>query len=201
MRARPKLNVAVLISGGGSNLKALIEATRDPMYPARIVHVISNRPDAGGLKHAEAARIPATVIDHKGFLSRADFDHALDFELKRVDPDIIALAGFMRILTEPFIKGWQGRMTNIHPSLLPLYKGLHPHQQALDAGAKVHGCTVHWVTPGVDEGPVIAQAEVPVLAGDTSDTLAARTLVEEHRLYPRAIAMIARGEAKFPSPG
>lgn len=194
-----RLKVAVIISGGGSNLKALIDAAAQPDCAFAVTHVISNRPDAGGLAHAAAGGIPATVIDHKAHPSRAAFDAALDDELKRIAPDIVALAGFMRILTTPFIEGWQGRMTNIHPSLLPLYKGLHPHAQALAAGATRHGCTVHWVTPGVDEGPIIAQAGVPILPGDTETTLQARTLIEEHRLYARALTMIARGEAAFPA--
>lgn len=199
MAPRPKANVAVLISGGGSNLRALIEATRDPLYPARIAQVISNRADAGGLNHAAAFNIPATVIDHKQFRSREDFDAALDNVLMSVDPDIVALAGFMRILTTPFVDKWRGKMVNIHPSLLPDFAGLKPQQQALDAGVKESGCTVHWVIPGVDEGPVIDQIRVPVEPGDDADTLAARILKQEHVLYPRAIAAIARGEARFPA--
>ena len=195
----PRLKVAVVISGGGSNLKALIDAAARPDAAFAVTHVFSNRPDAGGLAHAAAASIPATVIDHKAFASRDAFDAALDAALRAAGPDIVALAGFMRILTAGFIDSWQGRMTNIHPSLLPLYKGLHPHRQALEAGANMHGCTVHWVTPGVDEGPIIAQAEVPILPGDTEETLQARTLTEEHKLYARALTMIANGEAKYPS--
>ncbi len=194
-----KLKVAVIISGGGSNLKALIAAAAKPEAVFEVVHVLCNRPDAGGLAHAKAAGIPATVIDHKTFASREAFDAALNDALQAIGPDIVALAGFMRILTTPFIEAWQGRMTNIHPSLLPLYKGLHPHRQALEAGATMHGCTVHWVTPGVDEGPIIAQAEVPILPGDTEETLQARTLVEEHKLYARALTMIAEGKAAFPA--
>jgi phosphoribosylglycinamide formyltransferase-1 len=194
-----KLKVAVIISGGGSNLKALIAAAAEPGTAFQLVHVLCNRPDAGGLAHAKAAGIPATVIDHKTFASRDSFDAALNDALQAIAPDIVALAGFMRILTTPFIEAWQGRMTNIHPSLLPLYKGLHPHRQALEAGATVHGCTVHWVTPGVDEGPIIAQAEVPILPGDTEEALQARTLVEEHKLYARALTMIAEGKAAYPA--
>ncbi len=195
----PRLKVAVVISGGGSNLKALIDAAARPGAAFEVIHVFCNRPDAGGLAHAAAAGVPATVIDHKGFDAREAFDAALDDALRAAAPDIVALAGFMRILTTPFIEGWRGKMTNIHPSLLPLYKGLHPHRQALEAGATVHGCTVHWVTPGVDEGPIIAQAEVPILPGDTEATLQARTLVEEHKLYARALTMIARGDAIYPA--
>ncbi|MFT3808977.1 MAG: phosphoribosylglycinamide formyltransferase [Micropepsaceae bacterium] len=194
-----RLKAAVIISGGGSNLKALIAAAEKPDCAFAVTHVICNRPDAGGLAHAAAGGIPATVIDHKAFASREAFDAALDAELKRIAPDIVALAGFMRILTAPFIESWRGKMTNIHPSLLPLYKGLHPHAQALAAGASVHGCTVHWVTPGVDEGPIIAQAEVPILTGDTEEVLQARTLIEEHKLYARALTMIAKGEAVYPA--
>jgi len=193
-----RLRVAALISGRGSNLKALLDAAADPACPFEIVHVFSNRPDAGGLAHAAAAGVPATVIDHKLFASREAFDMALDDALAAVRPDVVAFAGFMRILTNAFVERWRGKAVNIHPSLLPLFKGLYPQRQALAAGVAVSGCTVHWVTPGVDEGPVIARAEVPVLPGDTEDALAARILVEEHRLYPRALAMIASGAAKFP---
>lgn len=193
-----RLRVAALISGRGSNLKALLDAAADPACPFEIVHVFSNRPDAGGLAHAAAAGVPATVIDHKRFASREAFDMALDDALAAVRPDVVAFAGFMRILTNAFVERWRGKAVNIHPSLLPLFKGLYPQRQALAAGVAVSGCTVHWVTPGVDEGPVIARAEVPVLPGDTEDALAARILVEEHRLYPRALAMIASGAAKFP---
>jgi len=193
-----RLRVAVIISGGGSNLKALIDAAAKPGCAFEIVHVLCNRPDAGGLAHARAFSIPATVIDHKAFAARADFDAKLDETLRAIAPNIVALAGFMRILTTPFIESWRDRMTNIHPSLLPLYKGLRPHRQALEAGAAMHGCTVHWVTPGVDEGPIIAQDEVPILPGDTEETLQARTLIQEHKLYARALTMIARGESTYP---
>jgi len=194
-----KLRVAILISGRGSNMQALIEAAQAADYPAEIVAVISNRPDAAGLGIARIAGVPTCVIDHKAFATREAFDDALGEALAAAQPDIVAFAGFMRILTTPFVERIRGKAVNIHPSLLPLYKGLKPQQQALDAGATESGCTVHWVTPGVDEGPIIAQARVPVLPGDTADSLAARILTEEHRLYPRAIAMIARGEATFPA--
>ncbi len=193
-----KMRVAILISGRGSNMQALIRAAQDAGYPAEIVLVLSNRPDAAGLAIAQDAGVPTRVIDHKAYPSREAFDAALEETLTAARPDIVAFAGFMRILTTPFIERMRGKAVNIHPSLLPLYKGLKPQQQALDAGAAESGCTVHWVTPGVDEGPIIAQARVPVLPGDTADSLAARILVEEHELYPRAIAMIARGEATFP---
>lgn len=195
-----KLRVAILISGRGSNMQALLEAARDPAFPAEIVLVTSNRPDAPGLAIAEALGAPTQVIDHKRFDSRESFDAALEAALAAMKPDVVAFAGFMRILTTPFVERLRGKAVNIHPSLLPLFKGLKPQQQALDAGVPESGCTVHWVTPGVDEGPIIAQARVPVMPGDTADTLAARILVEEHKLYPRAIAMIARGEAAFPDP-
>ncbi|MCC6919189.1 MAG: phosphoribosylglycinamide formyltransferase [Alphaproteobacteria bacterium] len=193
-----KLRVAILISGRGSNMQALIGAAQAAGYPAEIVLVISNRPDAAGLALAEKAGVPTRIVDHKAYPSREEFDAALEEALVAARPDVVAFAGFMRILTTPFIERLRGKAVNIHPSLLPLYKGLKPQQQALDAGATESGCTVHWVTPGVDEGPIIAQARVPVLPGDTADTLAARILTEEHKLYPRAIAMIARGEASFP---
>jgi len=190
--------VAVLISGTGSNLKALIDASADSDCPYAIDHVISNRPDAPGLTYAEGAGLARTVIDHKDFASREQFDGILDGFLKTIGPDIVALAGFMRILSVRFIESWQGKLTNIHPSLLPAFKGLKPQQQAIDAGVAESGCTVHWVTPGVDEGPIIAQQRVPVLPGDSAETLGARILVEEHKLYHRALTMVARGEAFFP---
>jgi phosphoribosylglycinamide formyltransferase-1 len=193
-----KLRVGVLISGRGSNLKALLEAEAAPECGYQIALVISNKADAGGLAHAEAAGVPTAIIDHRDHASRAVFDAALDQCLKHNGIALIALAGFMRILTDDFVNAWRGRMVNIHPSLLPLFRGLHPQRQALAAGASVSGCTVHWVTPGVDEGPIIAQAEVPVVPGDSEDALAARILVEEHRLYPRALNQIARGTAAFP---
>lgn len=193
----PRKRVAVLISGRGSNMTALIEAARDPDYPAQIVGVFSNRPDAEGLRTAASHGIATAWRWHKDYPSRAGFEIALSDVLKLWRPDIIALAGFMRILTPEFTEQWKGRMINIHPSLLPLHKGLHTHQRALEAGDREHGCTVHFVSPGVDEGPTILQARIPVLPGDTPDSLAARVLVEEHRIYPEALAMVARGEAVF----
>jgi phosphoribosylglycinamide formyltransferase-1 len=187
--------VAVLISGRGSNMAALIEAARAPSYPAKIVAVISNRPDAGGLATARAAGIAAEAIDHKAFSSREDFEAALEARLEAHVVDLVALAGFMRLMTSSFVERWRGRMINIHPALLPSFKGLATHERALEAGVRVHGCTVHYVTPGMDEGPIIAQAAVPVLSGDTAEALAARVLAAEHRLYPAALARVARGEA------
>ncbi|GGH04412.1 phosphoribosylglycinamide formyltransferase [Glycocaulis albus] len=184
-----KTPIAVLISGRGSNLQCLIDACAADDYPARIVAVISNRPDAYGLERAREAGISAIAIDHKAYASRESFEAALDSALREAGAEFVCLAGFMRILTEGFVNQWDGRMINIHPSLLPKFKGVDTHKRAIEAGESEHGCTVHWVTPGMDEGPVIAQARVPVLPGDTPETLAARVLVEEHRLYPEALKL------------
>jgi phosphoribosylglycinamide formyltransferase-1 len=190
-----KKRVAILISGRGSNMTALVEAARDPDYPAEIVGVFSNRADAPGLQYAWLAGIPTAVHSHKDFASREVFDAQIQTVLEGWNADIVCLAGFMRIFSAGFATRWTGRMLNIHPSLLPLYKGLKPQQQALDAGATESGCTVHWVIPDLDDGPTILQRRVPVLPGDTADTLAARILVEEHLAYPEALARVARGEA------
>lgn len=187
-----KVRTAVLISGRGSNMMALVDAARDADYPATIAGVISNRPGAAGLGFAAAQGIPAEAVDHKAFATREAFEAALDAKLNSLAAEVIALAGFMRVLTAGFIERWQGRILNIHPSLLPLYKGLDTHARALADGATRHGCSVHLVTPELDGGPVLLQAEVPVLAGDTPATLAARVLAEEHRLYPKALALLAR---------
>lgn len=184
--------VGVLISGRGSNMAALVEAARDPAYPAEIVCVVSNRADAAGLQFAENSGIATHVINHKDCATREEFDAALNDYLQAQKLDLIACAGFMRIMTPVLLEPWAGRMINIHPSLLPLYKGTHTHERALAEGAKVHGCSVHYVTAELDGGPVIAQAEVPVLPGDTPETLSARVLAEEHKLYPKALAMAAR---------
>ncbi len=192
-----RVRTAVLISGRGSNLKALIEACADPKFPAEISLVISNVADAGGLDHARAANIPTKVIPHKNFSSREEFDAAMDAELNKENIQFVCLAGFMRILSDWFARRWEGRLINIHPSLLPAFKGLNVHQQALDAGVREAGCTVHFVVPELDSGPIIAQASVPVLPGDDADTLAARILVEEHRLYPEALKMLALGKVKL----
>lgn len=184
-----KTPIAVLISGRGSNLQCLIDACAQPDYPARIVAVISNRPGAYGLERAREAGIAAIAIDHKAYETREDFEAALDAALREAGAEFVCLAGFMRILTEGFVNQWEGRMINIHPSLLPKFKGVDTHARAIEAGESEHGCTVHWVTPGMDEGPTIAQARVPVLPGDTPETLAARVLVEEHRLYPEALKL------------
>lgn len=186
--------VAILISGRGSNMQALIEAAKAPDYPAEIVGVLSNRAAAPGLALAASQGIATASLAQSKFPSRDMFEDIMTQTLESWDVDIVCLAGFMRILGEDFVNRWAGRMINIHPSLLPLYRGLHTHERALADGAKVHGCTVHFVTPGLDEGAAILQAEVPVLPGDTPDTLSARVLVEEHRIYPEALRMLASGE-------
>lgn len=190
-----RVRVAILISGRGSNMASLIEAARDPDYPAEIALVLSNRPGAPGLARAEAAGIATRIVDHTAFPDRASFDAAVQRELEGAGIDLVCLAGFMRILTPGFIERWAGRMLNVHPSLLPAFKGLHPHRQALEAGVPTHGCTVHFVVPELDSGPTVIQAEVPVLPDDTEATLSARVLAEEHRLYPEAVAQVARGLA------
>ena len=188
--------VAILISGRGSNMAALIDAARKPDYPAEIVLVISNCPDAAGLVLARQKGIQTATIDHKAFATRDAFDAALEMRLAKARVDIICLAGFMRMLTTPFVERWRGRMLNVHPSLLPDLKGLDTHTRALAAGAKLHGCTVHFVEPELDSGPIILQAEVPVLDGDDEKTLAARVLAEEHRIYPEALKLLAEGKLK-----
>lgn len=192
-----KTRVAVLISGRGSNMAALIEAAKDPAYPAEIVLVLSNRPDAAGLTRAAEAGIPARAIDHTTFPDRAGFDAALDVELRAADVDLVCLAGFMRIFTPGFVAGWAGRMLNIHPSLLPLFKGTRTHAQALEAGVRLHGCTVHFVVPELDAGPIVAQAAIPVCQGDDPDSLADRVIVQERRLYPAVLALVAGGRARL----
>lgn len=190
----PKKRVGILISGRGSNMLSLISAARAPDYPAEIVCVLSNRPDAAGLAKAESEGIPAAAIDSKLFGGREAFEDALDAELKRLSVDIVACAGFMRLMTAGFVQRWHDRMINIHPSLLPSFKGLDTHERALEAGVKIAGCSVHVVRAEVDSGPIIAQAAVPVLDGDTPESLAARVLAAEHLLYPHALAMFASGQ-------
>ncbi len=187
--------LGVLISGRGSNLAALIEACRAPDFPAEIALVISNRPGAPGLAFAEQAGIPARVIDHKGFATRAAFDAALDEALRAARVDLVCNAGFMRILTPDFVEAWRDRHLNIHPSLLPAFRGLDTHERALAAGVRISGCTVHFVRAELDAGPIVAQAAVPVLPGDDPQTLAARVLRAEHRLYPWALRLVASGQA------
>ena len=191
-----KARVAVLISGAGSNMAALLYASRAETSPYEIVLVASNNPGAPGLRLAEAEGIPTYAHSHKG-MERAAFDELLHKQLRAARADYVALAGYMRLLTPEFVSRWEGRMLNVHPSLLPLHKGLHPQQQAIDAGDKESGCSVHFVIPGVDEGPTILQRRVPIQPGDTADTLAARILVEEHRAYPEALAMLARGDVSY----
>ena len=187
----------MLISGRGSNMASLLEAAAEPGYPAAIVLVLSNRPGAGGLARAEAAGVPTALVDHKAFPDRDRFEHALDGVLREAGAEIICLAGFMRVLTPAFVERWTGRMLNIHPSLLPLFKGLDTHARALAAGVRVHGCTVHYVVPELDSGPIVAQAAVPVRWDDTEATLAARVLEAEHRLYPQALAAVAAGRIRL----
>ncbi|WP_172123388.1 MULTISPECIES: phosphoribosylglycinamide formyltransferase [unclassified Devosia] len=189
-----RTRTAILISGRGSNMAALIEAAKAPDYPAEIVGVVSNRAAAEGLALAAAEGIATASLAQSKFPSRDMFEDVLTQVLESWDTELVCLAGFMRVLGEDFVNRWQGRLINIHPSLLPLYRGLDTHARALADGATRHGCTVHFVTPGLDEGPAILQAEVPVLPGDTPDSLAARVLVEEHRLYPEAVRQLASGE-------
>lgn len=182
-------------------MAALIDAARDPAYPAEIVLVISNRPDGPGLDVAQRAGVAARVIDHRPFKGdRAAHEAVLDAALREAGVDIVCLAGYLRLFTADFVNAWPGRMLNIHPSLLPAFPGLDTHARALAAGAKLHGCTVHLVTPTVDQGPILAQAAVPVLPGDNPETLAARVLAQEHRIYPLALRCFAAGVTGRPPP-
>ncbi|HEX8167499.1 MAG TPA: phosphoribosylglycinamide formyltransferase [Beijerinckiaceae bacterium] len=192
-----KRRVAVLISGRGSNMASLIEAARAPDYPAEIALVVSNRPEAPGLARAAAERIATAIVDHRTYPEREAFERALDRELRAHRAELLCLAGFMRILTPWFIDRWLGRMLNVHPSLLPLFRGLDTHRRALEEGVRIHGCTVHFVTPELDSGPIVAQAAVPVLPSDTEETLAARVLAQEHVLYPLALRLVAGGRARL----
>ena len=189
--------VGILISGRGSNMRALIEAAKAPDYPAEIALVISNEPDAAGLDFARSNGIATTIVNHRDFISRDAFGIALDQALQASKVEIVCLAGFMRMLASSFVERWKGRLINIHPSLLPAFKGLDTHARAIAAGEKMHGCTVHFVVPELDSGPVILQAEVPVLSGDDEQSLAARVLAEEHRIYPEALRLVAEGRVKF----
>ena len=191
MTQTDRKRVAVLISGSGSNLQALIDATQAEDYPAEIVLVVSNKPVAFGLERAAKAGIKTRTVDHKAYKDRAAFEAQLTSALEEAQADIICLAGFMRVLTESFVSRWENRILNIHPSLLPAFKGLNVQQQALDAGVKYAGCTVHVVTPDLDDGPILGQAVVDVLPGDTADSLAARILEQEHRLYPQCLREFA----------
>src|SRR5215471_9960928 len=198
----PKKRVAILISGRGANMAALIAATRKPDYPAEIAVVLSNRPDAGGLRRAGAEGIATAVVDHGDFgKDREAFERAVQAQLEAYRIDIMCLAGFMRMLTPWLVSRWSGRMINIHPALLPSFKGLHTHERALKEGVKIHGATVHFVEPETDSGPIIAQAAVPVLDDDTPDTLAARVLAAELRLYPLALGLVASGKSSIAEHG
>ena len=186
-------NIVILISGRGSNMEAIVQACAQQNWSARIAAVISNKATAGGLEFAASHGIATEVVDHKQFDSREAFDAELAQVIDRHSPDLVVLAGFMRILTPGFVAHYEGRLINIHPSLLPAFTGLHTHQRAIDAGCKFAGCTVHRVTAELDVGPILEQAVVPVLPGDTADTLAARVLTQEHVIYPRAVAALLRG--------
>jgi phosphoribosylglycinamide formyltransferase-1 len=190
--------VGVLISGRGSNMLSLIRAAQAPDYPAEIALVLSNRPDAGGLERAASFGIATAVVDHKPFgRDREAFEKAVDAELQAAGIELVALAGFMRLLSPWLVERWAGRMLNIHPALLPSFKGLDTHERALETGVKLHGATVHFVSSEMDAGPIIMQGAVPVLDGDTPDTLGARVLEVEHRIYPEALALIASGTARL----
>ncbi|SFV36846.1 phosphoribosylglycinamide formyltransferase [Hyphomicrobium facile] len=189
-----KKRTAILISGRGSNMQSLVEASRAADYPAEIVLVASNRPEAPGIAWAKAQGLRTAIIDHKHYPSRAVFEGALQAILDEQRVELVALAGFMRLMTPAFVEHWRDRMINIHPSLLPSFKGLHTHERAIEAGVKITGCTVHFVRPEMDEGPIIAQAAVPVLPGDSPETLAARVLAIEHRVYPAALRLVAAGQ-------
>lgn len=204
---RAMKNIVILISGRGSNMEAVVRAARSEGWPARVAAVISNKPDAAGLAFAQAHGIATAVVPSKEFPDRASFDAALQREIDRFAPDLVVLAGFMRILTAPFVAHYEGRMLNIHPSLLPAHPGLDTHRKCLEAGEGEHGATVHFVTAELDHGPVVAQARVPVLPGDTEATLAARVLLEEHKLYPNAVRLfvedrlsIEQGDVRIAQP-
>lgn len=188
-----RLRTAILISGRGSNMDALIAAATDPGFPADVALVLSNRPDAPGLAKAKAAGVATAAVDHKIYAGREEFERSLQMVLDTYRIEFICLAGFMRMFTPWFVGRWRGRMLNIHPALLPAYRGLDTHERALADGVKIHGCTVHFVVPEMDEGPIVAQAAVPVLDDDTPQTLAARVLAQEHIIYPMALRLVASG--------
>jgi phosphoribosylglycinamide formyltransferase-1 len=185
--------IVILISGRGTNMEAVVRAAAREGWPAEVRAVVSNRPDAGGLGFAAANDIETAVVDHRQYADRAAFDRALAAAIDQFAPDLVVLAGFMRVLTDGFVNHYAGRMLNIHPSLLPCFPGLRTHQQALDAGVRVHGASVHFVTPTLDHGPVVAQAAVPVMAGDDAAALAKRVLAAEHVIYPRAVRWFVEG--------
>jgi phosphoribosylglycinamide formyltransferase 1 len=189
--------IVILISGRGSNMEAIVRACTDERWPAKVVAVISNRPDATGLAFAQGQGIEDVVVDHKSFATRSAFDAALSTAIDARDPDIVVLAGFMRILGQEFVRHYEGRMLNIHPSLLPAFPGLHTHRRAIEAGCKIAGATVHFVTSSLDHGPIVIQAGVPVLASDDEDALAARVLAREHVIYPRAVRWYLEGQLRL----
>jgi len=191
-----KTKVGVLISGRGSNLQSLLDAAATPDYPAEIVLVISNKAGAQGLDRARAAGVPAAFIDHTLYAERQDFERDLDEKLQAAEVRIVCLAGFMRILTPWFVERWKDRLINIHPSLLPAFKGVHTHERALENGVRLHGASVHYVRPEMDDGPIIGQAAVPVLPGDDAQALAARVLEAEHVLYPACLKLVVEGKAR-----
>nr|WP_205909110.1 phosphoribosylglycinamide formyltransferase [Neorhizobium lilium] len=195
--APARKRVAVFISGGGSNMISLADACAASDFPAEISAVISDKPSAGGLAKATARGIPTYAFERKDFASKAEHEAAILMALDDIKPDIICLAGYMRLISGAFISRYEGRMLNIHPSLLPLFPGLHTHQRALDSGMRLAGCTVHFVTEGMDEGPIVAQGVVPVLTGDTAEILAGRVLTVEHKLYPLALKLLAEGKVKM----
>lgn len=190
-------SVVILISGRGSNMEAMLRA----QLPGRVAAVISNRPHAAGLAYARERGVATAVVDHRGFDSRQAFDAALAQEIDRHAPGLVVLAGFMRVLGDEFVRRFEGRLMNIHPSLLPAFPGLHTHRRALEAGVRLHGCTVHFVTPALDNGPIIIQAAVPVLPGDDEERLAARVLVQEHRIYPQAVRWFLEGRLQCTAGG
>ena len=190
-------NIVILISGRGSNMEAIVRACQAEGWPSRIAAVISNRPDAAGLEFAASHGIATAVVDHKAFPDRDSFDAALAQVIDGFSPDLVVLAGFMRILTAPFVQHYAGRMLNIHPSLLPSFPGLATHRQALAVGVKLHGATVHFVTPDLDHGPIVIQAAVPVLSTDSEEVLAERVLQQEHLIYPRAVRWFVEGKLRL----
>ena len=190
-------SIVILISGRGSNMVALIDAAASGALPVRVAAVLANRPDAKGLEVAAAAGVVTRVVDHRLYRDRESFDAAMAEAIDAYSPDLVVLAGFMRILSDGFVAHYEGRLINIHPSLLPSFPGLHTHQRALDDGVRVHGCTVHFVTPTLDHGPIVVQAAVPVLDGDDATVLAARVLEQEHRIYPLAVRWFAEGRLRL----
>jgi len=191
-----KTKLAILISGRGSNMQALIDACAQPDFPAEIALVLSNRPDAGGLDRAKDAGLPTAIVDHAGYETREAFEAVMSDLIEASGAQLVCLAGFMRLLTPDFVNHWRDRLINIHPSLLPSFPGLHTHERAIEAGVKLHGCTVHFVRAEMDNGPIIGQAAVPVLSGDTPEDLAARVLAAEHQLYPACVKLVASGKAR-----